>query len=112
MASLPATKLGSAAISEAVKQAGIEPKDVQEVYMGNVCIAASGQAPARQAALGAGTHFVFRRKGFYELRLNFLRKSKYDADIFLAFCQFWGSFFYKSFSFNKKNVYMLVNCIF
>lgn len=58
MSSLPATKLGSAAIIEAVKQANIEPKDVQEVYMGNVCIAASGQAPARQAALGAGVLLI------------------------------------------------------
>ena len=54
LGSLPATKLGSAAISEAVARANINPSDVQEVYMGNVCIAASGQAPARQAALGAG----------------------------------------------------------
>jgi len=54
LSSLPATKLGSVAIQAAIKHANIEPKDVQEVYMGNVCIAASGQAPARQAALGAG----------------------------------------------------------
>ena len=54
LSSLPATKLGSIAIQAAIKHANIEPKDVQEVYMGNVCIAASGQAPARQAALGAG----------------------------------------------------------
>jgi len=54
LSSLPATKLGSIAIQEAIKYAQIEPENVQEVYMGNVCIAASGQAPARQAALGAG----------------------------------------------------------
>lgn len=54
LGSLPATKLGSVAIQEAINRANIKPKDVQEVYMGNVCIAASGQAPARQAALGAG----------------------------------------------------------
>lgn len=34
---------------------GIAPEDVQEVYMGNVCTAGEGQAPTRQAALGAGT---------------------------------------------------------
>ena len=56
LSSLPATKLGSVAIQAAIKHANIEPKDVQEVYMGNVCIAASGQAPARQAALGAGSN--------------------------------------------------------
>ena len=33
---------------------GIQPSDVDEVYMGNVLSAMSGQAPARQAALGAG----------------------------------------------------------
>lgn len=32
----------------------VKPEDVQEVYMGNVCQANQGQAPARQAALGAG----------------------------------------------------------
>jgi len=58
LSSLPATTLGSVAIQEAITRANIEPKDVQEVYMGNVCIAASGQAPARQAALGAGLLIV------------------------------------------------------
>ena len=33
---------------------GVSPKDVEEVYMGNVISAGMGQAPARQAALGAG----------------------------------------------------------
>ncbi|XP_078493852.1 acetyl-CoA acetyltransferase A, mitochondrial-like [Ciona intestinalis] len=51
---LSATKLGSVAIASAVEKAGISVKDVQEVYMGNVIQAALGQAPARQAALGAG----------------------------------------------------------
>jgi len=34
---------------------GITPEEVKEVYMGNVCQAGLGQAPTRQAALGAGT---------------------------------------------------------
>ena len=54
LASFPASKLGSIAIQEAVKRAAIRPEDVQEVYMGNVVTAGSGQAPARQATLGAG----------------------------------------------------------
>nr|CAB3219677.1 acetyl-CoA acetyltransferase, mitochondrial-like [Phallusia mammillata] len=54
LSSLPATKLGSIAIKSAVEKAGIDASDVQEVYMGNVLQAAQGQAPARQAALGAG----------------------------------------------------------
>ena len=51
----PATapQLGSAAIAGAVTRAGIDPGDVQEVVMGCVLSAGLGQAPARQAALGA-----------------------------------------------------------
>ena len=49
-----ATQLGSAAIRGAVEAAGIQGKDVQEVIMGCVLPAGLGQAPARQAAIGAG----------------------------------------------------------
>ncbi len=49
-----APKLGSLVIEEAVKRAGIEDEDVQEVLMGLVISAGLGQNPARQAALGAG----------------------------------------------------------
>lgn len=54
LSSLPATKLGAAAIKAAVEKAGIYPGDVQEVIMGQVLTAGAGQAPARQAALYAG----------------------------------------------------------
>ena len=54
LSSVPATKLGSTAIQGALKMAGLDPKEVEEVYMGNVLQAGMGQAPARQAALGAG----------------------------------------------------------
>lgn len=54
LSALPATKLGAIAIAEAVKRAGINPEMVQEVYMGNVLSAGLGQAPATQAAIGAG----------------------------------------------------------
>jgi len=54
LAPLTAPKLGAIAIREAVKRAGIQPGDVQEVIMGHVVQGGSGQAPARQAALGAG----------------------------------------------------------
>lgn len=96
LSSIPATKLGSIAIQDAISKAGwyicychtsiyrwfayqyvlckcvqlfiqhliynlqlddisgIDNADVKEVYMGNVCQAGLGQAPARQAALGAG----------------------------------------------------------
>jgi len=49
-----ATKLGAAAIQGAIKKAGINPADVQEVIMGCVLQANIGQAPARQAAIYAG----------------------------------------------------------
>ncbi len=51
---IPAVKLGSIAIEGALKRAGIEKSLVDEVIMGNVLPANEGQAPARQAALGAG----------------------------------------------------------
>lgn len=54
LSSLPATKLGSVAIQSALKRANVDPSLVQEVYFGNVLSANLGQAPARQAALGAG----------------------------------------------------------
>lgn len=54
LASVPATKLGSAAIKGALDKINLDPNVVQEVYMGNVLQAGEGQAPARQAALGAG----------------------------------------------------------
>ncbi len=49
-----APELGAAAIRAAVERAGLKPEDVQEVLMGCVLPAGQGQAPARQAALGAG----------------------------------------------------------
>ncbi|MBN9312260.1 MAG: acetyl-CoA C-acyltransferase [Chryseobacterium sp.] len=54
LSSVPATKLGSVAIRGALDKINIDPQIVQEVYMGNVLQAGEGQAPARQAALGAG----------------------------------------------------------
>lgn len=54
LAGLTATQLGSAAIKGAVEKAGIDPAHIEEVLMGNVVSANLGQAPARQAALGAG----------------------------------------------------------
>src|SRR5690625_3544991 len=51
---LSAPELGSAAIRAAVERAGVAPEDVDEVLMGCVLPAGVGQAPARQASLGAG----------------------------------------------------------
>lgn len=51
---LTAVQLGTQTIKEAIKRAGITGDQVEEVIMGNVIQANTGQAPARQAALGAG----------------------------------------------------------
>lgn len=54
LSSIPATQLGSVAIKGALDRSGLNPELVEEVFMGNVLQAGVGQAPARQAALGAG----------------------------------------------------------
>lgn len=56
LSSFSAPELGAAAISAAIKKAGISQDEVQEVIMGCVLTAGMGQAPARQAALKAGLH--------------------------------------------------------
>ena len=52
--SIPAVKLGALVIEEALKRAGVDKKDVDEVLFGNVLQAGLGQNPARQAAIYAG----------------------------------------------------------
>jgi acetyl-CoA C-acetyltransferase len=54
LSSVSATRLGSIAIREAVSRIVLRPEEVDEVIMGNVLSAGLGQAPARQASLGAG----------------------------------------------------------
>lgn len=54
LSTVPATRLGAAAISGALKKIGLDPNLVEEVLMGNVVQAGTGQAPARQAAIFAG----------------------------------------------------------
>ena len=55
LSKLSATDLGAIAVREAVRRAGLEqPEQIDEVLMGNVISAGLGQAPARQAAIGAG----------------------------------------------------------
>lgn len=53
-ADVSATQLGSAAIAASLARSGYAPSDIDEVMMGCVLAAGQGQAPARQAALGAG----------------------------------------------------------
>jgi len=54
LSALPAHDLGTIAIKEAMKRAGIEPGDVDEVIMGQILTAGQGQNPARQASINAG----------------------------------------------------------
>jgi acetyl-CoA C-acetyltransferase len=54
LSSLPAHALGARAIAGAAAAAEVDPAALEQVYMGNVLTAGQGQAPARQAALGAG----------------------------------------------------------
>ncbi|XP_006008067.1 acetyl-CoA acetyltransferase, mitochondrial [Latimeria chalumnae] len=54
LSTLSSTKLGTIAIKAAIERAGIPAEEVKEVYMGNVLQAGQGQAPTRQALLGAG----------------------------------------------------------
>ncbi|MDA0742734.1 MAG: acetyl-CoA C-acetyltransferase [Proteobacteria bacterium] len=54
LSTLPASKLGEVAIKAALERAGVAPADVDEVILGQVLQAGAGQAPARQAAIGAG----------------------------------------------------------
>jgi acetyl-CoA C-acetyltransferase len=54
LAHVPATELGAVAIRSALERAGLEAREVEYVIMGQVLQAGVGQAPARQAAVGAG----------------------------------------------------------
>jgi len=54
LSSMPAVKLGAAAVKAAVERAGVDPNEIEEVIMGNVVQAGNGQAPARQASIFGG----------------------------------------------------------
>lgn len=51
---IPAHKLGTVVVKEALERAGVKPEQVEEVMLGNVLMAGQGQGPGRQAAIGAG----------------------------------------------------------
>src|ERR1043165_1633465 len=54
LSSIPAPRLGATAIKCALENSGVQPEQIQQVIMGNVLQAGIGQAPARQAGIGAG----------------------------------------------------------
>src|SRR5688572_4114535 len=57
LSSLSATALGAIAVKGAVEKAGIDPKQIQELFMGNVISSGLGQAPVTQVAAAAGLGF-------------------------------------------------------
>src|SRR5215213_10074729 len=57
LVSLNAVELGAIAVKAALEKAKVDPKQVQEVFIGNVLSAGLGQAPATQVAAGAGLGF-------------------------------------------------------
>lgn len=58
LAGQTAVQLGSSAIRAAIERAGIDSSLITDVYMGNVVSANLGQAPAKQAAVGAGLDYT------------------------------------------------------
>jgi acetyl-CoA C-acetyltransferase len=58
LSSLTATQLGATVIKSAIEKAGLQPGQIQELYMGNVMSANIGQAPATQAAIFAGLPYL------------------------------------------------------
>ena len=54
LSSVPASQLGTVALKAAMERAKLEPKDVEEIILGQILTAGQGQNPARQASVGAG----------------------------------------------------------
>ncbi len=67
LSSLPAAHLGQIAIAEALRRAKVEVEEVDDVIMGQVLTAATGQNPARQAAVGAGIPYEKTAYGVNQL---------------------------------------------
>src|SRR5258708_23026995 len=67
LASLAAHKLGEVAIREAMRRAGVEPGEVNEVILGQILAAGEGQNPARQAAVAAGIPYEATAYGVNQL---------------------------------------------
>ena len=83
-ASLAGPQLGAAAIRAAVERAGIQPEQVQEAIMGNVLQAGVGQAPARQAALGAGLPLSVNCTTVHKVCGSGMKATMFANDMLLA----------------------------
>ena len=92
LSSVPASYLGTTAITEALSRAKVEPAEVNEVILGQILTAAQGQNPARQAAIGAGipverTAFGINQlcgSGLRAVAMGFQAVALGDADIVMA----------------------------
>jgi len=83
-ASLAGPQLGAVAIKAAVERAGIQPDQVQEAIMGNVLQAGVGQAPARQAALGAGLPLSVNCTTVHKVCGSGMKATMFANDMLLA----------------------------
>ena len=83
-ASLTCAQLGSVAIRAAVERAGLKPEQVDEVIMGCVLPAGQGQAPARQASLGAGLPLAAGCTTVNKMCGSGMRAAMYAHDMLLA----------------------------
>jgi acetyl-CoA C-acetyltransferase len=91
-ANLPAHELGKTAIQAAMTRAGVEPKQINEVIMGQILTAGQGQNPARQASIAAGIPVESPAWGVNQLcgsglrsvALGFQQIVNGDADIVVA----------------------------
>lgn len=84
LAGFSANELGSVTIKEALKRAGIEAKDVDEVLLGNVLQAGQGMGPARQAAIKAGIPIEVPASTINNLCGSGLKSVAMAADAILA----------------------------
>ena len=82
--SLTCAQLGSVAIRAAVERAGLKPEQVDEVIMGCVLPAGQGQAPARQASLGAGLPLAAGCTTVNKMCGSGMRAAMYAHDMLLA----------------------------
>ena len=83
-ASMTCAQLGSVAIKAAVERSGLKPEQVDEVIMGCVLPAGQGQAPARQAALGAGLPLAAGCTTVNKMCGSGMRAAMYAHDMLLA----------------------------
>ena len=84
LSGLSAHELGAVAIKAAIERAGLKPEQVDEVIMGNVLQAGQGQAPARQAALGAGLPLGVNCSTIHKVCGSGLKAAMFGHDLILA----------------------------